>query len=114
MLARKLHQLSDKRLLARGNKILEDLFRKSVHSVRAISKDEASAKGFYRFLLNERVTESDIIDNLTLNCKHSCKGKYVICIQDTTEINLSSHKGRIKKDSSIGTTNAKNDKGLGF
>lgn len=114
MLARKFSHLFDKRLLSRGNKILEDLFHKSVHSIRRITKDEASAKGFYRFLLNERVTESDIIDNLVLNCQESCKNKYVICIQDTTEINLSNHKGRIKKDSGIGTTNAKNDKGLGF
>jgi hypothetical protein len=51
---------------------------------------------------------------LGANCKMACRDKYVVCIQDTTEINLSSHGNRVKKDDYIGTTNANNDKGLGF
>jgi hypothetical protein len=38
----------------------------------------------------------------------------VICIQDTTEINLANHSGRIKKDDKVGTTNAASDSGLGY
>ncbi|WP_443936453.1 IS4 family transposase [Pedobacter sp. MW01-1-1] len=106
--------LPDSRLIRRGNKNLDILFRNCVHSIRQLSKDEAEAKGFYRFLSNNRVTEESIISNLTSNCQSACHGKYVVCIQDTTEINLSSHKNRIKKDSFIGTTNAKGDFGLGF
>lgn len=106
--------MADVRLVKRGNKILQDLFRTGVHSIRQISEDEASAKGHYRFLQNERVSEDDIIRNMSGNCKQACKGKYVVCIQDTTEINLYSHKGRIKKDAYIGTTAFHKDKGLGF
>lgn len=106
--------LDDLRLVYRGNKILSDLFSKSVHSIRQIAIDEAATKGFYRFLQNDRVSEEDIIHNMTVNCQSACRGKYVVCIQDTTEINLSSHINRIKKDSYIGSTNAKSDKGLGF
>lgn len=106
--------MDDLRLIYRGNKILSDLFSKSIHSIRQLSSDEASAKGFYRFLQNDRVSEEDIIHNLSLNCRASCKGRYVLAIQDTTEINLCTHKGRIKKDDSIGTTNANGDLGLGF
>jgi len=51
---------------------------------------------------------------MVTNCRMACTGKYVVCLQDTTEINLSSHSKRIKKDSYIGTTNAKGEKGLGF
>ena len=47
-------------------------------------------------------------------CSTNCTWCINLCIQDTTEINLSSHSNRIKKDGYIGTTNAKNDKGLGF
>ena len=114
MQKREFTDLEDLRLVYRGNKILGDLFSKSVHSIRQLSANDASAKGFYRFLQNDRVSEEDIIYNLSSNCKAACSGKYVVCIQDTTEINLSSHSNRIKKDSDIGTTNAKNEKGLGF
>ena len=37
----------------------------------------------------------------------------VLCIQDTSEVNLYTHKNRIKKDQSIGTTNAAKG-GIGF
>lgn len=114
MQKREFTDLEDLRLVYRGNKILGDLFSKSIHSIRQLSADDASAKGFYRFLQNDRVSEEDIVSNLSANCKSACSGKYVVCIQDTTEINLSSHSNRIKKDSDIGTTNAKNEKGLGF
>lgn len=106
--------LSDTRLVSRGNKNLDILFRNSVQSIRQLSKDEAEAKGFYRFLANDRVSEGAIIANLSSNCRVASQGKYVICIQDTTEINLGSHRNRIKKDTFIGTTNAKGDYGLGF
>ena len=114
MQKREFTELSDLRLVNRGNKILSDLFSKSVHSIRQITENETSAKGFYRFLQNDRVSEDDIVWNLSANCRAGCFGKYVVCIQDTTEINLKSHSNRIKKDGFIGTTNAKNKQGLGF
>ena len=114
MQKREFTDLEDLRLLYRGNKILRDLFSKSIHSIRQITKDDSSAKGFYRFLKNDRVSEEDIVYNLSENCKAASSGNYVVCIQDTTEINLSSHSNRIKRDDYIGTTNATNKKGLGF
>lgn len=113
MQKREFSDLDDLRLVYRGNRILSDLFSRSVHSIRQIANDEPAAKGFYRFLQNDRVSEEDIIHNLAANCKAASKGKYVVCFQDTTEINLSSHSNRIKKDDYTGTTNASNDKGLG-
>lgn len=114
MQKRELTDLDDLRLVYRGNKILGNLFSKSVHSIRQLADDESSAKGFYRFLQNDRVTEEDIVSNITANCKAASRGRYVVCIQDTTEINLSSHSNRIRKDGSIGTTNANKNIGLGF
>jgi len=114
MLKRELTDLDDLRLVYRGNKILGDLFSKSIHSVRQLTGNESAAKGFYRFLQNDRVSEEDLIYNLSMNCQAACKGKFVVCIQDTTEISLSSHSNRIKKDGDIGTTNANKNKGLGF
>src|SRR5699024_3622215 len=114
MQKREFTSLKDRRLVKRGNKILDDLFRTSVHSIRQFTKTEADAKGCYRFLQNPNVSEADILANMVTNCQAGCQGKYVVCIQDTTEINLSSHSGRIHKDSGIGTTNAKGEQGLGF
>jgi Transposase DDE domain/Transposase DNA-binding len=114
MQKREFTDLEDLRLVYRGNKILGDLFSKSVHSIRQLTANESSAKGFYRFLQNDRVSEEDIVNNLSTNCKAACRDKYVVCIQDSTEINLSSHSNRINKDDYIGTTNANNEKGLGF
>jgi hypothetical protein len=94
-------ELADSRLVERGNTILSNLFSKSVHSIRQLSATDAAAKGFYRFLQNQRVSEEAIISNLSNNCRAACKGKYVVCIQDTSEINLSQHSKRIKKDNYI-------------
>ncbi|CAN5739436.1 hypothetical protein BH10BAC3_BH10BAC3_27610 [soil metagenome] len=54
-------ELNDLRLIQRGNKILSDLFSNNVYSIRQLSSDEASAKGFYRFLQNDRISEDDIL-----------------------------------------------------
>jgi Transposase DNA-binding/Transposase DDE domain len=114
MLSREFQDLKDDRLLKRGNKILSDLFGKSIHSIRQVCMNDTDAKGFYRFLQNDRVSENDIIRNMASTCRACCAGKYVVCIQDTSEINLSNHINRIKRDDFIGTTNAKGDLGLGF
>jgi hypothetical protein len=114
MKSRHFRNFVDSRLVVRGNKILGSLFRKSIHSIRQLTSSDSEAKAFYRFLKNERVTEQDIVDNLQANCVESCRGKYVVCIQDTTEINLNKHRHRIKHDSNIGTTNQQGEYGLGF
>ena len=114
MLKRGFSDLDGLRLVNRGNSILDDLFRSGVQSVRQATQSEAAAKGAYRFLANDRVSEDDIVSNMVTNCRASCVGKVVVAIQDTSEINLIRHKGRIKKDNYIGTTNANNIRGLGF
>ncbi len=75
LLKREFTYLEDMRLLYRGNKIFADLFSSSTHSIRQMCKDESSAKGFYRFLSNDRLSEEDIVNNLTTNCKVACAGK---------------------------------------
>jgi Transposase DNA-binding len=54
---RNFQELADKRLVERGNKIYQDLFSKSVHSVRQFYGSEAQAKGACRFLANKRVSK---------------------------------------------------------
>lgn len=113
MKQRQLIDIKDSRLLKRGNIILDKLFKNSVHSIRQITQSDSEAKSFYRFLQNDNVSETDIIRNMRANCVSSCTNKVLLCIQDTTEVNLYNHKNRVKKDHYIGTTNAAKG-GIGF
>ena len=113
MQTRYFEDLKDKRLLNRGNSILNRLFSSSVHSIRQLARNDSEAKAMYRFFQNDNVKEEDIIRNMSINCKKAVGSKSVLCIQDTSEINLYNHRNRIKKDDSIGTTNAEHG-GLGF
>jgi hypothetical protein len=105
--------LKDKRLLNRGNSILNRLFANSIYSIRQLAESDSEAKAIYRFLQNDNVREADIIKNMVSNCVSCVQDKSVLCIQDTSEINLYNHRNRIKKDESIGITNASIG-GLGF
>ena len=94
---------------------MSDLFANTVHSIRQLTGDEAAAKGCYRFLQNERVSEDDIIANMSANCRAAAQGRYVVCIQDTTQVNLAAHRGRIAHDGDyIGATNNKDTGAPGF
>jgi hypothetical protein len=112
MQTRHFEDLKDKRLLNRGNSILNRLFAKSIYSIRQLASSDSEAKGIYRFLQNDNVSEDDIIKNMSLNCVNAVGNKSVLCIQDTSEINLCNHKNRIKKDDSIGTI--QDSFGIGF
>lgn len=104
---------SDKRLDKRCSLIVKDLFGKGVHSIRQLSSSSSDAKGFYRFLQNERTEEQTLVSNMAERCGAACKGKTVLCIQDSSEINMYNHKNRLKKDGAVGTTNAP-EAGLGY
>jgi hypothetical protein len=103
----------DKRLDDRGNRFVSDLIIKGTHSVRQLSPGYADQRGNYRFLYNENTSSDAIVGSMSKRCAAAVKGKVVLSIQDTTEVNLYSHLNRIKHDGSIGVTNAAKN-GLGF
>ncbi|WP_262889159.1 transposase DNA-binding-containing protein, partial [Flavobacterium bizetiae] len=88
MQTRYFENLKDKRLLNRGNSILNRLFANSIYSIRQLAESDAEAKAIYRFLQNDNVSEVDIIKNMSLNCVSCVEDKSVLCIQDSSEINL--------------------------
>src|SRR5258706_4127990 len=103
----------DTRLDTRGNEMIRSILIKGTHSVRQFSQTSSQQKACYRFLENDRTTEDAIIQSMSKWCSSAVKGKVVLSIQDTTEVNLYNHKNRIKHDASIGVTNAAKN-GLGF
>lgn len=102
MQTRHFENIKDKRLLNRGNSILNRLFANSIYSIRQLASSDSEAKAMYRFLQNDNVSEADIVKNMSSNCVSCVGNKSVLCIQDTSEINLYNHKNRIKKDDYIG------------
>ena len=102
----------DKRTERRGSDLHRRLFSSSTRSIQGLSLSRAEQKAYYRFLHNEDVSEAILIKELKERCSRQIKGKVVLSIQDTTEINLSAHKGRLKEASGFGGID--DSKGIGF
>src|SRR5271167_3132902 len=102
----------DKRIEARGCELQRRLFCNSTRSIQGLSLNRAEQKAYYRFLHNEKASEVKLVKELQARCSRQVKGKVVLSIQDTTEINLSVHKGRLKEDSGFGGID--DSKGIGF
>jgi Transposase DNA-binding/Transposase DDE domain len=103
----------DKRIDERGCQLHGRLFRSATRSIQAMASNRAEQKGFYRFLHNAKTTEKKLIAELTGRCQKLSAGKVVLSIQDTSEINLSAHAGRIDKRSGVGGIDD-NQGGIGF
>lgn len=103
---------SDKRLDSRAEKIASLLIHSRNCSIKGSTHDEASQKGFYRFLENDNVQENHLITELTQRCGGNVQGRNILCIQDTSSIGLSDHRNHLKKGSGVGLVGNKN--GLGF
>lgn len=68
---------------------------------------------YYRFFRNENVTEKGLIDICINHCEEqSGTSKHVLLIEDTTELNLERHRGRITDAKELGKVGNNSD--LGF
>lgn len=67
--------------------------------------------GFYRFLENENVSISELVKSLCDHCQQQVKGRHVLAVSDTSEVNLQSHSGRLKLEE-LGVVG--NDRDVGF
>jgi hypothetical protein len=92
----------DKRIDARGEQLHGRLFSSATRSIQSMSKSRSEQKAFYRFLHNDKATEKKLIGQITKRCCQLSRDKIVLSIQDTTEINLSAHAGRVDKSSGLG------------
>ncbi len=102
----------DKRIEKRATQALQKLMIGRNSSLRQITQTDAEQKSFYRLFNNESFSETGIEQSIVKRCGQLCSGRHVLCIQDTTEFNLSGNRGRIKAKSGLGKT-AKDDV-LGF
>lgn len=96
----------------RGVSILKELVIGRNSSIRMSFPDRAGQKGCYRFLNNEKVTETALIKEMTGRCSKMVKGRHLLVIQDSSSFNLNNHYYRIKEESGIGTI--EDNRSLGF
>lgn len=109
------HVVSDSRLIARGSTISKALFNSFTCSIQSISKSRAEQKGYYNLLNSPKLSELKMISSLGDCCNANCTGKIVLAISDTSEINLSSHKNRLKPNDGYGDlVNGSLRAGIGF
>jgi Transposase DDE domain len=94
----------DSRIGLRAAQMVSKLVTGRNVSVHRISESQAQRKAFYRLLENKNFSEEGIEQSIVKRCGALCKGRHVLCIQDTTEMNLESHRGRLKIDSGVGRT----------
>lgn len=106
-------KLGDLRSERRGVELWHKLSERPSSSIRQLSDNPAEQKAYYRFLNNDTINEEDLIKESSERMSNLSKGRHLLCVQDTCEVNLSSHKGRLNKDSGLGRSD-KSDTGHCF
>lgn len=66
---------------------------------------------YYRFLENPKVEQSILVNSLQAHCAKQLSGRHVLAINDTSEVNLQAHAGRLKP---AGQGVVGNNKDVGF
>ena len=97
-------KFGDKRIDKRANQLLTTLTQGRNSSIRQVTETDADQKSFYRLFNNESFSEKKITESIVTRCSELSHGRHLLCIQDTTEFNLSSQAGRIKANSGLGKT----------
>ncbi len=64
--------------------------------LRRIGRGRAEELGFGRFLANDKVTTAEIVAAASRPLEARCRGRHVLAIQDSTELNYQHHAGRVR------------------
>ena len=92
----------DERLAAAGADLLRALEERRTVVVKRLGGNRADEVRYGRFLNNENVTHQEILDVEGQRVGRSAKGRDVLAIQDTTEMNFSGHTGSKKGFGTVG------------
>lgn len=94
-------KLGDRRLEKRGSQLSSKLCLRQSSTISGISDSKAEQKASYRFLNNDKIKEDLFIQEAAERMSRLSKGRHLLCVQDTCEINLSKNKGRLKENSGL-------------
>lgn len=105
--------LPDKRLEKRLELIMEGLIKSGTSVVNKTTRNLSCKTATYRALMNPRFDYTDILDASYAKCAKNIDTDHVLCIQDTTEFNLSGIADKIGKDDvDVGPTTNKKIAGI--
>ncbi len=76
-----------------GAELLSALLAKRTSCLRRLGGDRAGAIRFGRFLHNRKVTREIMLSTAAQHTARAARGRHVLAIQDTTELNYSDHVG---------------------
>ena len=94
--------MGDVRLERRGKQLWNKLSQTPCSSIRRVSSNFADQKAYYRFLSNKKVTEINLVIEATRRMEQMSEDRHLLCIQDTCEVNLVKHMGRLQSGSGLG------------
>ena len=80
-------------------------------SIQTLAQNWSEQMGYYRFLHNAQVTLGELRQSLSNHCQQQVSGRHVLAISDSSEINLSAHRGRLHP-ADLGVLS--NDRDVGF
>ena len=93
----------DKRLEKRGEEIVKKMIEKETAVLNQLSNNRAELVGASRFFSNDSVTEDALIKESAARCKNAAVGRHLLAIQDTSEVNYESHRGKLSiQDPNLG------------
>lgn len=94
----------DKRLdvRVRAQSLWNNLCRQPGSAIRKLSSTRAEQVAYYRLLENKKLTEKHLINELTDRMKSLATDRDLLCIEDSSEINVSGNKNRLRPDSGLG------------
>jgi Transposase DDE domain len=99
----------DARLEKNGELIVQRVAERQEVCVRKLGDDRAEQAKFRRFLSNDAVTVEEMVVHRAMFVAAAAKGRHVLAIQDTSEINYQAQSGRKRR---LGTVGNGSDAGL--
>lgn len=92
----------DKRLDTRTQSLWNSLNMHPGSTISKLSSSRAEQVAYYRLLENEKLAEEDLIKELTGRVSPLVAGRDLLCIEDSSEINVSGNKNRLQSGSGLG------------
>jgi hypothetical protein len=87
-------KFGDKRICNTGKLLYSRMLQRGTGCVRRLSDDRATQKRFHRLLEHPNVTPEEIIRHGGSRTAQAAAGRHVLAIQDTSELDYSSHANR--------------------
>ncbi len=85
----------DRRIDKRAIAMVEAIVERSSIVIRQFSKNAAEQKAYQRLLRNPEVAKTTLVQSLQARCAELARGKHVLALNDTTEMNLQAHAKRL-------------------